>query len=111
MSKRSAEYQAVARKDITYRQWVLKEMKRNKVAYVMIAPYVLVFTLFTVVPVFLSVIISFTNFTPLKNVQRLQALVMPTPVICNTSRCEVKKQYLKFLLNTSLNISTFHKKH
>ena len=66
MSKRSAEYQAVARKDITYRQWVLKEMKRNKVAYVMIAPYVLVFTLFTVVPVVLSFIISFTDFNMLQ---------------------------------------------
>ena len=43
-----AAYQAVSRKDLTYRQWIWKEMKRNWVAYVMIAPYVIIFTLFTV---------------------------------------------------------------
>ena len=66
MSKNSAEYKAVARKDLTYRQWVWKEMKRNKVAYLLIAPYVLVFTLFTIVPVVLSFVISFTDFNMLQ---------------------------------------------
>ncbi len=66
MSKKSAEYQAVARKDITYREWVWKEMKRNWVAYLMVAPYVIIFTLFTVVPVALSLVISFTDFNMLQ---------------------------------------------
>ena len=66
MSNKSAEYKAVARKDLTYRQWIWKEMKRNWVAYVMIAPYMLVFSLFTIVPVVLSMVISFTDFNMLQ---------------------------------------------
>ena len=65
MSKNTA-YQAVARKDLTYRQWIWKEMKRNWVAYLMIAPYVIIFTLFTIVPVLLSAVISFTDFNMLQ---------------------------------------------
>ena len=71
MAKKSAEYQAVARKDLTYRQWIWKEMKRNWAAYLMILPYVLIFTTFTVVPVLLSIVISFTDFNMLQ---------MPNPV-------------------------------
>ena len=66
MSRKTAEKQAVARKDITMAQWVWKEMKRNWVAYIMVAPYMLIFTIFTVAPVLLSVIISFTNFNMLE---------------------------------------------
>ncbi len=66
MSNRTAEKKAVARKDITMAQWIWKEMKRNWVAYVMVAPYMLIFTIFTIAPVILSVIISFTNFNMLE---------------------------------------------
>ena len=66
MSKKNAQYQAVARKDMTSGQWIRKEMKRNWFAYVMIAPYVIVFTLFTVLPVLLSILISFTDFNMLQ---------------------------------------------
>ena len=66
MSQKTAEAKAVARKDITYGQWIRKEMKRNWVAYLMIAPYVLIFTIFTVIPVALSVVISFTDFNLLQ---------------------------------------------
>lgn len=65
MAKKS-EYKAVARKDMTYRQWIWKEMKRNRIAYLLIAPYVLVFTVFTIVPVILSIVISFTDFNMLQ---------------------------------------------
>ena len=41
-------------------------MKRNWIAYVLIAPYVFIFTLFTIVPVFLSFVISFTDFNMLQ---------------------------------------------
>ncbi len=66
MSTQSAELKAVARKDMTYRQWIWKEMKRNWVAYLLIAPYVIIFTIFTIVPVVLSFVISFTDFNMLQ---------------------------------------------
>ena len=66
MAKQSAEYKAVARKDMTYRQWILKEMKRNWIAYLLIAPYIIIFALFTIFPVILSFVISFTDFNMLE---------------------------------------------
>ena len=66
MSTNTAKKKAVSRKDMTYRQWIWKEMKRNWVAYLMILPYVLIFTVFTVAPVFLSILISFTDFNMLQ---------------------------------------------
>ncbi|MBO5203447.1 MAG: sugar ABC transporter permease [Clostridia bacterium] len=66
MSQKTAEKKAVARKDMTKAQWTWKEMKRNKVAYLMVLPYMLVFTCFTVLPVVLSMIISFTDFNMLE---------------------------------------------
>ena len=57
---------AVCRKDMTKAQWTWKEMKRNKVAYFMIAPFMFVFLLFTAFPVVLSLILSFTNFNMLE---------------------------------------------
>lgn len=56
----------VSRKDMTKFQWTLKEMKRNRVAYVMIAPFMILFTIFTVVPVLLSLFFSFTTFNMLQ---------------------------------------------
>lgn len=66
MSTKSAELKAVSRTDITRRQWLWKEMKKNKVAYVMVAPYMVLFTIFTVLPVVLSIVISFTDFNMLQ---------------------------------------------
>ncbi len=65
MSKTAAP-KAVSRKDMTRAQWTWKEIKRNKVAYLMIAPYVLLFTVFTVIPVVLSMVLSFTEFNLLE---------------------------------------------
>ena len=62
MSKKKA----VIRSDMTRAQWTWKEMKRNKVAYMMVAPYMIIFTLFTVIPVLLSIVISFTDFNLLE---------------------------------------------
>lgn len=56
----------VSRKDMSKFQWTLKEMKRNRVAYVMIAPFMILFTIFTVVPVLLSLALSFTTFNMLE---------------------------------------------
>lgn len=66
MAQKTAKKQAVVRKDISRAQWTWKEMKRNKMAYLMVAPYMLVFTCFTVLPVVLSFVISFTNFNLLQ---------------------------------------------
>ncbi len=57
---------AVVRSDMTRAQWTWKEMKKNWVGYAMVAPYMLIFTLFTVVPVVLSIVISFTDFNLLQ---------------------------------------------
>ena len=66
MSNKTAEKKAVARKDMTMAQWTWKEMKKNWVAYLMVAPYMLIFCVFTVLPVILSAVISFTNFNMLE---------------------------------------------
>ncbi len=55
-----------ARKDMTKAQWTWKEMKRNKTAYIMIAPFMILFTVFTVFPVLLSIVLSFTQFNMLE---------------------------------------------
>ncbi len=66
MSNKAAEKKAVARKEMTMAQWTWKEMKKNWIAYLMVAPYMLIFTLFTIVPVLLSAVLSFTNFNMLE---------------------------------------------
>ena len=66
MSKKTAEKKAVSRKDMTMAQWTWKEMKRNWVAYAMVAPFMLIFTLFTIAPVVLSIVFSFTDFNLLE---------------------------------------------
>ena len=66
MSKKTAEKRAVSRKDMTMAQWTWKEMKRNWSAYLMVAPFMLIFTMFTVAPVVLSIAFSFTDFNLLE---------------------------------------------
>ena len=66
MSQKTAAKKAVSRKDMTKLQWTLKEMKRNRVGYFMVAPFMILFTLFTVLPVVLSVVVSFTDFNLLQ---------------------------------------------
>ena len=47
-------------------QWTWKEMKKNKTAYFMLAPFFILFIVFTVLPVVLSMILSLTNFNMLE---------------------------------------------
>ena len=65
MATKKASKQAASR-ELTMAQWKLKEIRQNWVAYFMVAPYMLLFTLFTVVPVVLSIVISFTDFNMLE---------------------------------------------
>ena len=57
---------AVSRKEMSKLAWTLKEMKKNYVAYLMVAPFYIIFLLFTVVPVVLSLVLSFTSFNMLE---------------------------------------------
>ena len=66
MSEKTAKKKAVSRSEMTKWQWTWKEIKRNKIAYAMIAPYMLIFLCFTVLPVILSMVISFTDFNMLE---------------------------------------------
>ena len=56
----------VIRSDMTKTQWTLNEMKKNKVAYLMVAPFFILFFIFTVGPVLLSVVLGFTTFNMLE---------------------------------------------
>ena len=47
-------------------QWTWKEMKKNKTAYFMVAPFFILFIVFTVLPVFLSMVLSLTDFNMLQ---------------------------------------------
>ena len=57
---------AVNRGDMTKFQWTLREMRVNKVGYFMIAPFFILFLIFTVLPVVLSVFFSLTIFNLLE---------------------------------------------
>ena len=61
MSKTSAKKRPTQRSEMTKMQWTWKEMKRNKTAYFMLAPFFILFIIFTVLPVFLSIILSLTT--------------------------------------------------
>ena len=52
------EKEVIAHGDKTRLQWTWHLMKQYKIGYVMIAPYVLLFTLITVIPVFSGILVS-----------------------------------------------------
>ena len=54
------------RDEVSKWQWTWKEMKKNKTAYFMLAPFFILFIVFTVLPVFLSIIFSLTDFNMLQ---------------------------------------------
>ena len=60
MSKKSEK--VVSRKEMTKAQWTLHLMNVNKVGYFMIAPFMILFFLFTIIPVALSLVLGLTNF-------------------------------------------------
>ena len=66
MSQKKEKKQAVARKEMTRAQWTWNEIKRNKAAYFMVAPFMIIFTCFTILPVVLSAVLSLTNFNLLQ---------------------------------------------
>ena len=65
MSKKN-EKQAKTRYEMTKAQWTWFLVKRNKTAYFMIAPFMIIFFLFTIIPVALSLVLSLTSFNMLQ---------------------------------------------
>ena len=62
----SAAKRPVKRHEVSKLRWTWQEMKNNKTAYFMLAPFFILFLIFTVLPVFLSIILSFTDFNMLE---------------------------------------------
>lgn len=56
------EKKPIAKRDMTKWQYTKSEMKRTRVGYLMIAPFLIMFFVFTVVPVALSLLLSLTSF-------------------------------------------------
>ena len=54
------------KKDMTKWEWTWHEMKRQKVGYYMVIPFLIMFICFTVIPVVLSIFLSFTSFNMLQ---------------------------------------------
>ena len=50
------------KKKINQLKWTLKDAKKHKTLYLFLAPYFIVFTLFTVAPVIVSLVLSFTYY-------------------------------------------------
>ena len=67
MSQTNAEInRPVKRSEVSKLRWTWEEMKNNKTAYFMLAPFFLLFIIFTVLPVFLSMLLSLTDFNMLE---------------------------------------------
>ena len=64
--KKTEAKRPTQRSEMSKLQWTWKEMKKNKTAYFMLAPFFLLFIIFTVLPVVLSIILSLTDFNMLQ---------------------------------------------
>ena len=52
----------ISKKDMTKWQYTRSEMKRTRAGYFMIAPFMIMFCIFTVLPVILSILLGFKSF-------------------------------------------------
>ena len=52
-------------------RWYGREIRKNRDNYLMVAPYAVIFTVFTVIPVVLAIVMSFTYFNLLEPPQFL----------------------------------------
>lgn len=57
-----SEKKAVARKDISRWGWTWMMMKQYRIGYLMIAPFMIIFFIFTIIPVVASLFFSFTSY-------------------------------------------------
>lgn len=58
--------QAKTRHEMTKAEWTWFLVKRNKTAYFMIAPFMILFFIFTIIPIVLSLFLSLTSFNMLE---------------------------------------------
>ena len=65
-AKKTDPNRPLSRSEMSKLQWTWKEMKKNKTAYFMLAPFFLLFIIFTVLPVVLSIFLSLTDFNMLQ---------------------------------------------
>ena len=65
MSKNTLK-QVKTRKEMTKAQWTWFLIRKNKMAYIMVAPFMILFFIFTIIPVVLSLLLSFTSFNMLE---------------------------------------------
>ena len=56
----------VKRSEVSKLRWTWQEMKNNKTAYFLLAPFLFLFIIFTVLPVLLSMFLSLTDFNMLQ---------------------------------------------
>lgn len=66
VSEKDVSQQKYAGKPMTKGRYIRSQMKRNKAGYFMVAPFMLMFFTFTVVPILLSIVLSFTSFNMLE---------------------------------------------
>ena len=66
MSQITEANRPVKRSEVSKLRWTWQEMKNNKTAYFMLAPFMLLFIIFTVLPVVLSIFLSLTDFNMLQ---------------------------------------------
>ena len=67
MSQNNSETnRPVKRTEVSKLRWTWEEMKNNKTAYFMLAPFFILFLIFTVLPVVLSIFLSLTDFNMLQ---------------------------------------------
>ncbi len=66
VKRQQPKNQKYAGKAMTRGRYIRTQMKRNWVGYVMVAPFLVMFIAFTVVPVILSILLSFTSFNMLQ---------------------------------------------
>ncbi len=66
MSQINETTRPVKRSEVSKLRWTWEEMKNNKTAYFMLAPFLLLFIIFTVLPVVLSMFLSLTDFNMLQ---------------------------------------------
>lgn len=64
--QKAPKNQKYAGKAMTKGRYIRTQMKRNWVGYAMVAPFLIMFIAFTVVPVILSILLSFTSFNMLE---------------------------------------------
>ena len=66
VKRQQPKNQKYAGKAMTKGRYIRSQMKKNWVGYVMVSPFLIMFIAFTVVPVVLSILLSFTSFNMLQ---------------------------------------------